>query len=642
MSKVHPRITALTLIGAQALIGRQARAWLFVEHTSVGRAAFASTTAGSCQPSQATGGVTAPVSEKDRKVLQAAWNALRAAEFPIGVDLSPDVAQPDAPIELSSSTAAITFSPRVDLPMLAALGGDHSCSERDLDATLRTSWVTPLVQMFIKNYEAIRATPAISPQRVNLWHESHLLAQGLDSKYLFRATTSHFLLGRRWMRDTQGKPVPESVNQYVKRVSQGGAAINAIGAYVNYHARALRAASAARCTADACADPGAARDTLLLEAIALHFLEDSFASGHIAGVPSDESDAARIGTHDYYCEHGLSAQPWRGEPYPAFGDAHLRAEDKLATREGVGRSLSQVAAVLAGGQTPCEETQALDVCADTTVPATSDACVAFMVAVVEVVPAPPLTPTPVAPARNDIGAFVRFAVGADGGLGLTARSTVAAHGSPRVAPTWGVNADVGIGLSLAGVTTGWSDAVVALEGGLAGVAGQRTDFCLTCENAGQQPLDTRLGEEIRLRMPFEFVPGDFPLVALAYLVFREPSIYTRLVEAANGGFYGRWQRIWTFPNGMGIQFVAGREAAYAGYNLSRALAASGGLSSTFYHSDSWTFPLVDWLWTRHYAESFGAQLKMRLSYRYEHSDVLDSHFLLFSFTSDSDLYFTGF
>ena len=42
----------------------------------------------------------------------------------------------------------------------------------------------------------------------------------------------------------------------------------------------------------------------------LHFLEDAFAAGHIAG--SWGNAAERKGTHDYYNEHGLDAETWNG------------------------------------------------------------------------------------------------------------------------------------------------------------------------------------------------------------------------------------------------------------------------------------------------------------------------------------------
>jgi hypothetical protein len=612
------------------LTSQTSRAWLFVEHTSVGRAAMSGNE--EHQPQ---------LPKPERDTLQQAWNALRASESPVATELAAKVAEDDTAVERKARAGECAFSAKVDLPMLAALAADHSCSERDLDATLRADWLEPLIKMFIANYEEIRIAPFGSRSRTSLWHESHLLAQGLDSQYLFRTGTSHFVASRRWQQSPGAEPNPESLQCYARRVSQRGAAINAVGVYVYYHGRALNTASEAGCKPDAkCASPESARSALLFEAVALHFLEDAFSAGHVAGGPRDTSRAARMGTHDQYCQDGLSVQTWNGDAYPAFGDAHLHKADKLWTSRAVAASLMQLAHVLAGAPTECQSGNGLDVCTDTTMDDTSDACVASMGDTLKWLPQPPLEPTPVPSFRNDIGVFFRFSAAADGGIG---RATASASGGPaagRVVPTWGVDANLGLGFTLDGVTAGWSDAVMVAEGGLTGVAGQRASWCFNCSNL-DEPIDTRLGWTVRLRMPFEFVPGDFVILGAAYLVTRAPSVFTRLVDSADGGFYWRWQRVWVLGNGMGLQFVAGREAQYSGYNTARALANATGPQAGKHASYSWTFPAFDWIVMRNFAEHSGNQFKVTLSYRYEHSDLIDSHSALVSLTSDSDAYVTG-
>ena len=61
------------------------------------------------------------------------------------------------------------------------------------------------------------------------------------------------------------------------------------------------------------------------EAFALHFLEDVFAAGHVAGTRGDASQ--RKGTHDYYNEMGLKVSTWEGESIVLTGDAWMRHED---------------------------------------------------------------------------------------------------------------------------------------------------------------------------------------------------------------------------------------------------------------------------------------------------------------------------
>jgi hypothetical protein len=633
------RRSPTAIAGAAALLAsllqaRPAPAWLFAEHTSVGRAALA-------------GGdeVVSALSSEERAALEGAWAALRKGEAAEVEGLSLQAGEPDTAIEREARPGEAPFSTQIDLPMLAALAGDHSCSPDDLVATLRSGWVPPLVRMFAGNYEAIRRTPLESPRRISLWHESHLRAQGIDDEYLFRAASSHFVLARLWIDGAAGPPRPEELADYAQRVSAASTPLNAVGVYVTFHARALAAAAAGRCNPAGCAAPKPARDALLLEAMALHFLEDAFSSGHVAGGPQDASRAARLGTHDYYCQHGLSVQTWGGKAYPAYGDAHLRAQDKMWTSRAVRQSLAELARALDGVATPCSVGAAseIDVCQASAPPETPevpDACRNAMQAPA-MLPAPPLVPTPLPPSRSDIGAFVRFAMSADGGLGSTASTTPPNPPPGRTVPTWGVDADLGIGLTFAGVTTGRSDAVAFVEGGLSGVAGQRADFCFSCSVA-QQPLDTRLGWDVRVRMPFDFVPGDFLILGSASLLGSRWA-YKQLLEAANGGAYGRWQAVHVFPNGMALEIVVGREAAYSQYNVSRPLGTTAPTTTaSLTHSRSLTLPVLDWIWTRHFAEQFGSALGMRLSYRVEYSNLITTHFALLSFDSDSDLYFTGF
>ena len=70
-----------------------------------------------------------------------------------------------------------------------------------------------------------------------------------------------------------------------------------------------------------------ARAMLADEAFALHFLEDAYAAGHVAGTWGDVSQ--RKGTHDYYNEAGLEVFTWErsGQSVVLMGDAHMRPED---------------------------------------------------------------------------------------------------------------------------------------------------------------------------------------------------------------------------------------------------------------------------------------------------------------------------
>ena len=75
------------------------------------------------------------------------------------------------------------------------------------------------------------------------------------------------------------------------------------------------------------------RAVLADEAFALHFMEDVFAAGHVAGTWGDVSQ--RKGTHDYYNESGLEVRTRQAGANTAvlMGDAHMRPEDAQRAAE---------------------------------------------------------------------------------------------------------------------------------------------------------------------------------------------------------------------------------------------------------------------------------------------------------------------
>jgi len=84
------------------------------------------------------------------------------------------------------------------------------------------------------------------------------------------------------------------------------------------------------------------RAMLFDEAFALHFLEDVFAAGHVAGTWG--GTAQRKGTHDFYNEAGLEVFLWKGssESMVLMGDAHMRPEDAERASASVRTSLEQL------------------------------------------------------------------------------------------------------------------------------------------------------------------------------------------------------------------------------------------------------------------------------------------------------------
>lgn len=542
----------------------------------------------------------------------------------------------------------------VDLPMMAALAGDHSCSAESLVATIDAPWLQPLLRHFADNYKQI---VSIEPpgSRVSLWHAGHIGAQAIDVEYLSRAKQngSHFMLprvtspaARPWLYDYQQAklhytvpPKAEDPYQYFSRVAGKGAESNAVGLYVEYHAAALAKAAQARCTAGkdgACEHPDAAREALLNEAVALHFLEDSFSAGHVVGTLHGGNKAQRVGTHDHYCEHGMTASTWAGSTYSAFGDAHMMHADVEHASKAVIDSIGQVAdALLSADQalaTSCAAITPPDVCEAAEVPGVLTECVKHMYPVLLQLPTPPLSETSVLGVRSEVGAFARFATGTGIGLGLTSEAAAAGH--------MALDASAGFGVSLVGLTTSHSDSTSFAQLGIAAASRQTRSFCISCVDDSRS-VGPRFGGSLRLRMPYYIIPGDFLLFGLFYAAGVEKA-WKGVTGAAEGGIWWRWQRVFPVWHNATLQIVAGREIAgtiYADVNQK---------DGTTVGSWSMDIPFLESVLVRRFSENSTNHVAAQLGYRLERSrneqtgDHLTSHYLLLTVISDTRLFVSGF
>ena len=134
----------------------------------------------------------------------------------------------------------------------------------------------------------------------------------------------------------------------MKATLRAGAAINAISVFGWYHLSALQKAT--RLARESFApDERAALSRAMLfdEAFALHFLEDVFAAGHVAGNWGDVSHARVL---DFYNENGLEVATWRGgaRTMVLMGDAHMRPEDAERAAAVVRMSIEQSSTLPAG------------------------------------------------------------------------------------------------------------------------------------------------------------------------------------------------------------------------------------------------------------------------------------------------------
>src|SRR4029453_1350624 len=182
-----------------------------------------------------------------------------------------------------------------------------------------------------------------------------------------------------------------------------GAELNAMGTYVWYHLQAL--AQAARLAHGDLAPPVRAQVALAAladEAFALHFLEDSFAAGHMAGTWGKAP--VRKGTHDYYNERGLEMVTWNGHRFVAQGDAYMGPQDAERAASAIRDSLAQLIGALdatddtdAAADGAAEtEPEAFDVCQQSHFPALAGtvAEIRGLVPIIVQTPVPALGPGP--------------------------------------------------------------------------------------------------------------------------------------------------------------------------------------------------------------------------------------------------------
>ena len=435
------------------------------------------------------------------------------------------------------------------------------------------------VQRFVED-QGLRA------ERQNALRTSDTQLQQTDLEYATRAgsNSAHFLLPRP-RTDTTPR-------EYAEMAINVGAELNAIGVYTWFHLSALQKAT--RLATETLAPPerqALARAMLADEGFALHFLEDVYASGHVAGTWGDVSQ--RKGTHDYYNEAGLEVFTWKGssESMVLMGDAHMRPQDAERAAAAVLISLQQLVDHASGRgrpgwmpHTPAApaEPDAFDVCKNNTFTRRDEGLrvapetLAQLGEVLGTTPVPGLGPGlgSMPRFRSEIGPFIGFAGSGDmRGISGGYIPSVTAKGG-----IFGAELALRAGLGLDGVMGEGGDGLVF------GALGVRGDS----RSSNEQPVSTpaldaagglgavraRFGITTRLRMPFYVIPGDLLLLSPLYLV--SPETYTNMaVTASNGGLIP-WQGGWATRIGR-FQFVLGRElgATFYGYGFENTTIVPG-------------------------------------------------------------------
>ncbi len=483
----------------------------------------------------------------------------------------------------------------VDWAALSGIAGDHACSSQHmLDTVIEADWILTVADIAAQLKMDLERIPVADDatgrpyansaaqseitfesgknraQRLNALRTADTRLQRADPRYAKRADANlaHFMLGRP---GTDLNP-----DHYAELALKPGSDLNAIGVYTWFHISALqKAGRLSDHTLSSRERAELARAALFDEAFALHFLEDVYASGHVAGSWGDVS--SRKGTHDFYNQFGLEVFTWKGRENTIvlMGDAHMRAPDAALAAAAVRNSLVQVLDA-AGGRlrdvdlkasaTLSTEAETFDVCTNITFPDRGLALgsggkgpyASVLNTVLLDTPVPGLGPGlgAMPRQRSEVGLFVGLAGAVD------ARMTDGGFTSVQNKRGWVGSLDLGLrtGVGLEGALGDAGDGLIF------GQLGLRADSPSSNNAEGtalaslggslSAAVPARTGISARVRMPFYLMPGDLLFLSPMYLLDREQ--YTEMaITAANGGLIP-WQQGWATRFGR-FQFVLGRE-----------------------------------------------------------------------------------
>jgi len=500
----------------------------------------------------------------------------------------------------------------IDWAAFAAIAGDHSCSSRNmLDNALKTDWILQVADVaaqlkvdlgriavtarpevnirdknLIADVQRLVEDEALRADRLNALRTSDTRLQRADVEYATRAgsNNAHFLIPRPRTETTP--------REYAELALSPGSEVSAVGVYAWFHLSALQKATRLATEQLAPAQRQAlARAMLADEGFALHFLQDTYAAGHVAGAWGDVSQ--RKGTHDYYNEAGLEVFTWKGssDSMVLMGDAHMRPQDAERAATAVRASLQQLIDQTTGREravriphTPPApgEPDALDVCKTNVFARRDEGLRATPEAWAQLTEV--LGPTPVPGLGPGLGSMPRFRAEVGPFIGFVGSGDLRMVGGgylPSVTSSgWIGGADLSLraGLGLDGVIGESGDGLVF---GSIGVRGdtrssneQPTSSPVLAAAGGVAAVRSRFGISSRLRMPFYLIPGDLLLLSPMYLF--SPETYTNMaVTSSNGGLIP-WQSGWATRIGR-FQFVLGRElgATFYGYGFENTMVVPG-------------------------------------------------------------------
>ncbi len=461
----------------------------------------------------------------------------------------------------------------LDYAAWPGIAGDHSTSAQNMVYNiLKTDWILDVAEITAKLKLGIAKSKTRSDIEMYL-RDSDIKLLRADPEYVTRAGANnvHFMLARP---DVQTKVMP----YMLYCIKEDSSEVNLIGTYWWYHTSALfKAQQVMREGLTQEQRSAMALSALADEAFAVHFLEDAFASGHVAGVWGNAS--LRKGTHDYYDEHGLEVSTWNGDRLVIKGDAWMRPEDADRAAQTVRQSLEQVLEAVANSNKisafndrlgyfspdSFNIARAIHMPSRKGDPAFGD----MFKQVLFTTPMPGLATGDgeIPRFRSELGAFIGFAPAVrlnilNGGFGLDQQTIGAVPG---------LDVAIHIGLGMEGVLNESGDGLVFLD------LGYRIDGPSTVKY-NYDPKNSPYGSVIsvissrdafyfRFRMPYFLIPGDLLLAGpIVYLASKES--FNKMVASAGQGGIIPWQTGLVSSIGR-FQFILGREigVTYNGFIL---------------------------------------------------------------------------
>jgi hypothetical protein len=506
----------------------------------------------------------------------------------------------------------------LDFAAWPAIGGDHSTSPENLmHNVLHTEWILKVADIGAQLKINI-ATARYESERINRLRDSDIQLLRADPEYVSRAGSNngHFMLA-----------IPNvniSAAAYFDSCFTTGTPLNTVGTYTWFHNSALlKAKRLASENLTPLQRSALALSAMADEAFAIHFLEDSFASGHVAGVWGDASQ--RKGTHDYYNAAGLQVTTWNGERIILMGDAYIRPHDIERAAYTIRLSLEQLidAAYEVNGEKPL---------ISETVEALPDT---FNVSKAEYMPARMRDPklvmmcnevlvtTPVPGLATGLGAMPRFSSELGPFLGITAgvKTSVLSGGFGSNQYNSGVVAglELGfrVGLGMDGVLNQTGDGLVFLDLGwkLDAASSNKFDNEPILKQFGTyaSALPSRDAYYFRFRMPFFLIPGDLLIAGPVMLLAAPDKLNKMIVTSGNGGLIP-WQTGIITAIGR-FQFVLGREIGVCLYGTGNGPDAfllpdeeTGDQALVTMYTTQLEFPILEYRFLRTYAARQSASL----------------------------------